>query len=428
VEDSKLMNKTGNQIDIREVQVVPLFDYFEIADVETVLSRCHPLGWKKAIGNRMYYAAEHKGVWLGVLIFDSSVDRNKWRKSAIGWNTNQEKSRRKHVANNSRFCILPKYAGIKNLSSKILSLACERISEDWFKHYGIPLLAVETYVDPSYNNNQGSCYSASGWSKLGLSSGYVTGSGERTSGKWYFLKALHKDSYKALSSTIPHCLLTGVKPVSKKSNNNYVLEASKLNLKSLQQDLEKITEHRTYHIVYPLQPFLSLCVAAVLSGYTQYRQISDWISKLEPHERAQFGMPADRSPCESTVANFLSQIDPKQLNEILTKYLLKAYPDNYKIKTLALDGKELRAHCSDTKQRKSFLNVYATELGIVIGHIETKKGAGEKATARDFIEDSHNLEGVTILADAIHTDKKFVQSIEKKTPRMSSLLKTIKSF
>lgn len=417
------------KIDLDKIRVKPVTDYFEQADVETVMSRCHPLGYKKAIGRRISYVATQQGVWLSALVFDKAVDRNKHRKAKIGWSASQEEERRKHIANNSRFVILPKFAGEKNLASKILSLICERISSDWKKLYGIPLLAVETYVDPEYNNNDGACYKASGWENLGYSTGHIHENGERTHSKWYFLKPLHKNSFAALSCDIPHALITGVKEVNKGSNNNYVLDASKISLKDLQKDLEHITDpRRRQGRRYEFVPLLSLCISAVVSGYTQYRQIADWIARLPSEDRVKFGMPGDRTPDESTIGKLLRKIDPIELRGVLTRWLLKTYGENAKMETVSLDGKALRATSSDTSEQKAFLNVFASDIGIVIDHVPTKKGAGEKASARSVLDNNELLRNKVVLADAIHTDKKFLESVEKKTPRMSSLSKAIKAL
>ena len=423
------MPTAKNQIiDINKIKVKPVYDYYDRADVSTVLSRCHPLGEKKAIGKRISYAASYQGEWVAVAMFDKAVDRNKHRESQIGWSKSQKSERIKHIANNSRFAVTPKYAGVPNLASKVLSLISDRISQDWLKHYGVPLLALETYVDPEYHQNEGTCYKAAGWINLGLSSGYETEDGERTHGKWYFLKALHKDSYRALSSDLPNALLTGIKPVSGVSNNNYVLDASKIDLSELQKDLAKIKDPRSAQgLQYPCVPFLSLCISAVVSGYTQYRQIAGWISKIPSEDRIRFGMPAEKTPCESMVSKFLRRLDPKELNAVLTKWLLKTY-DQKKIKTVSLDGKLLRATSSDPKEQRAFLNVYANELGIVIAQLPTKKGGGEKKQAREVLENEKLLEGKIILADAIHTDQRIVELLEKKTVITCSRSKVIRAI
>ena len=407
-------------IDINKLKVEPVYEYFDRADVESVLSRCHPLGAKKGIGRRISYAASYRGEWVAVLLFDKAVDRNKSRKAKIGWSTSQEKERRQHVANNSRFVILPKYHNIPNLASRVLSLVSARISSDWHKQYGVPLLALETYVDPEHNDNTGTCYEASGWENLGYSTGHLHNNGERTHSKWYFLKALHKDSYKALSADIPHALLTGIKEVDGKSNNNYVLDASKISLSELQEDLKSITDSRNRQgRVYDFVPLLSFCITAVVSGYTQYRQIADWISQIPPEDRVRFGLPGDRCPHERTIGLFLASIDPQELKEVLTHWLVKTYDKDSKhskVKTVSLDGKVLRATSSDASEQKSFLNVFAHELGIVIDHVPTKKGGGELVSARKILGDGGEelFAGKMVLADALHTDRTFIKTLEKK--------------
>jgi hypothetical protein len=334
-----------------------------------------------------------------------------------------------HVANNSRYLLAPQYAGTKNLASKILSLVTDRLSADWMRRYGIPLLAVETYVDPKHNDNEGTCYTAAGWENLGYSSGYQAYGEERTHSKWYFLKELNSNSFGALRSEIPHALLTGVKDVSGKSNNNYVLDASKFNLKSLQNDLSSINDPRSRQgLRYRFIPFLSLCIAATISGHTQYRQIADWIAKLPAPERARFGLPGDCVPDETTISQFLRKIDPEQLQTVLSSWLLKTYQKEAQFGTVTLDGKALRATSSNTDEQKAFLNVFASELGIVIEHKPTSKGGGEKNTAKEVLRSTIDLKGKVVLADAIHTDRKMIEEIKKKAPRMSSLSKAIREI
>jgi hypothetical protein len=412
-------------LDLSKIKVEPIFDYYDLADAESMLSRYHPLGSKKAIGNRMTYTASYRGEWIAILVFDKAVDFNRLREREIGWRTEQVRERRKHIANNSRYLISAEYEGTDNLSSKILSLVAARISNDWQKHYGIPLLALETYVDPKHNDNTGVCYQAAGWSNLGLSSGHLHSNGERTHGKFYLLKALHKDSYKALSSEIAHALITGVKPVDGKSNNNYVLDASKVNLSELKRDLQAgVRDPRSRQgQKYPFVPLLTACISAVISGYTQYRQIADWISKLSGPERIKMGLPGDVLPHETTISKFMRRIDPLELDKVMTDWLLKNY--GKELKTISLDGKALRGTSSVASEQNAYLNVFAHELGIVIHCLPTQKGGGEKFAAREVLDKYDDLTGKVILADAIHTDSIMLKKLQKKTPRLSSLSKTI---
>jgi len=330
-------------IDISKIEVRPATSTWDVDDIKELLSNYHPLGCNRAMGRRMYYIATYEKEWVAVLVFDSPVKSNNMREREIGWSLSQRDARAKHVANNSRFLVGKAYQGVPNVASKVLALATERISKDWMRRYGIPLLAVETYVDPSHNENDGTCYIAAGWNKLGLSTGYQPYGEERTHGKWYFLKPLHSQSYEALRSEIPHALMTGVKDVSGTSNNNFVLDASKFNMKELQKALSAVKDPRTTHGVrYKFIPLLSLCVAAVLSGHTQYRQIADWIRNIPAPDRARFGLRGDTTPGETTIGKFLRSIDPKQLNDVLTGWLRKTYPRKDDYQFLILDGKARR--------------------------------------------------------------------------------------
>lgn len=416
--------RASEEVDLDQVSVAPVTDYFERSAVETILARQHPLGANKAIGERLCYRASYRGTWVAVLVIDGGIKRNKRREVRVGWTNGQRDRRLRYVANNSRYLIGKKYVGVKNLGSKVLSLLANRISDDWQRRYGHPLLALETYVN---TENEGTCYSAAGWENLGYSSGYEAYGKERTQHKWYFLKALHRDSFAALRSEIPHALITGVKSVSGESNNNYVLDASKFNIKDLQKALERVPDPRSRHgRRYGFVPLLSMCIAATISGYTQYRQIADWIKKLPSEERRLFGLRGDRVPSESTIGFFIREIEPTELQKVLRDWLLKTYKKEINFDTVTLDGKALRATSSIANEQAAFLNVFANELNIVVEQLPTLKGSGEKKTARDVTQNSEYLENKIILADAIHTDQKFIQEIKKKALNMSSLLRTIK--
>lgn len=415
-------------MDLSKVRVEPIYDYHDREYAGDLLSRYHPLGQNCMKGNRLVYSASYRGTWLGVLCFDQSVMRNKRREARIGWSDTHRASRLRYVVNNSRYLVLPEFAKTKNLASKILSLTTDRLSADWEQRYGYPILAVETYVDPEQNNNTGACYEAAGWENLGYSTGYQKSAAEeRTHSKWYLLKALHKDSFAALRAEVPHALITGAKSVSGASNNNYVLDASKLNLQSLRQALSAVPDPRSAQgRRYEITPMLTLCVAATLSGYTQYRQIADWIAKLPLETRIKVGMRGNKVPTESTVAKLLSRIDPDKLQSVLTCWLMETYNKELKAKILALDGKAIRATAHGVGDQMKFLNVFVQELGIVLHQAPTKGGSGENSTATQLVKESNLFQDKLILADAIHTEQKFIRQIQKKTPGTYLLSKIIK--
>jgi hypothetical protein len=68
------------------------------------------------------------------------------------------------VLNNARFLLLP-WVEVKNLASKVLSLAAAQVSEDFLARYGERVVLLETLVQrPRY---QGTCYRAANWRYVG---------------------------------------------------------------------------------------------------------------------------------------------------------------------------------------------------------------------------------------------------------------------
>ena len=75
-----------------------------------------------------------------------------------------------YSVNNSRFLILPTLQ-VKYFASHILSLATNKIVNDWNSYYSITPLIAETFVQPS--RFEGTCYKAANWLEVGITKGYA---------------------------------------------------------------------------------------------------------------------------------------------------------------------------------------------------------------------------------------------------------------
>lgn len=149
--------------------------YLEIARAGIDLKRWryyvneyHMLGDKHVFGSRLAYFIKSGEIILGCLQFSASSwalsSRDKW----IGWNVQDRKQRLHLIVNNSRFLILP-WVTVKNLASKVLSMAIKQIQEDWLREYCYAPVLLETFVDTSHF--AGTCYKASNWVYLGETKG-----------------------------------------------------------------------------------------------------------------------------------------------------------------------------------------------------------------------------------------------------------------
>jgi len=58
---------------------------------------------------------------------------------------------------------------VKNLASRVLSLAVRQVVDDWQERYGVRPLLAETFVDPA--RFAGTIYRAANWIELGMTSG-----------------------------------------------------------------------------------------------------------------------------------------------------------------------------------------------------------------------------------------------------------------
>ncbi len=172
------------------------------------VNRYHMLGDKQVFGSRLQYFVKSGEIELGCMQFSASSwsleERDKW----IGWTVNDRKARLHLIVNNSRFLIFP-WIHIRNLASKALSLAANRIQEDWLREYCYAPVLLETFVDLEYF--KATCYKAANWIYLGETKG--RGRMDRhnecaLSRKAIFVYPLQKDFRSYLKGERPYKVVT----------------------------------------------------------------------------------------------------------------------------------------------------------------------------------------------------------------------------
>lgn len=132
------------------------------------VSKYHMLGDKQVFGSRLSYFIKSRETILGCLQFSASSWALNSRDEWIGWSVQDKKQRLHLIVNNNRFLILP-WVNVKNLASKVLSLAIKQLQEDWLREYCYAPVLLETFVDTSHF--AGTCYKASNWIYLGETQG-----------------------------------------------------------------------------------------------------------------------------------------------------------------------------------------------------------------------------------------------------------------
>jgi len=134
-----------------------------------LMAQYHYLGLRSGAGeNIKYLVRERRGRVLGGLGFAAAAWCCKDRDRFIGWDDGARARNLPHLANNTRFLILP-WVRVPHLASHVLGRIARRIGRDWQQKYGHGLCALETFVDRE--RFAGTCYRAANWLKVGRTTG-----------------------------------------------------------------------------------------------------------------------------------------------------------------------------------------------------------------------------------------------------------------
>jgi hypothetical protein len=129
-----------------------------------LIDRWHYLGYSALPGAQLRYLICWDHGILGAIGFGAAAWKVAARDRWIGWGRGAREAHLGRVLNNARFLLLP-WVEVKNLASKVLSLAAARVSKDFPARYGERVVLLETFVErPRY---QGTCYRAANWQYVG---------------------------------------------------------------------------------------------------------------------------------------------------------------------------------------------------------------------------------------------------------------------
>ncbi len=161
----------GTVRDVAPVTVDLVKDDAERRLWRELVGRYHYLGHKMPFGASLRYlvrVARPRPMVAGCLQFSSPAWRMAARDKWIGWDDATRQRNLQRVVQNSRFLLLP-WMRVRNLASTVLSLAARRLPDDWWAHYRVRPVLLETLVDPS--RYSGTCYKAANWIELGVTTG-----------------------------------------------------------------------------------------------------------------------------------------------------------------------------------------------------------------------------------------------------------------
>ena len=251
----------------------------DIQKCDQLLIEHHYLHSAQLVGEQLRYAVIWKGQWLAVATWSAAALHLKARDHFIGWTEEQRRQRLALVVNNSRLYVLPQ-CHYPNLVSRFMKLMLARLSLDWEDTWGHPVALAESFVDPQ--QYRGTAYKVSGWSQLGLTSGWKRSAGDfyekHDHPKQVWVRELVKNACgKLRAPELPPAwaqVLSKVQPRCRAK----VGEIASL-MERLGRDLPEF--RRKQSLAYPIAGMLALIAMAVFSGVTKgYEDLADYAATL----------------------------------------------------------------------------------------------------------------------------------------------------
>lgn len=313
-----------------------------------LMARRHPLGNPQFAGHQIKYIVEKKGRTIALACFSASAyhlsDRDRW----IGWSREQCIQRRHFIVQNSRFLTLACEGDHKRtFSSGILAALARRLPADWTERFGYPAVLLETFVDPALY--RGTCYLASGWTRVGATRGFRRDSREFYSAdstpKDIWVRPLRKDAVELLRSTeLPSALSVHEKPLPAKQ------VAARLKFKGLRSlftALQSLPDpRRAQGRRYPLGCCLSVMTCAILAGCRGVAECAEFAASLSQAQldalRSWRNPRTNRfeAPSASTLWRAADGVDADLLEQTVNEWFRDG---EFLPEAIALDGKVLRA-------------------------------------------------------------------------------------
>ena len=416
------------ELRLLEEVTVRLIEESERVTFDDLLVREHYLKNATAVGQVLRYVAEYQGQCVALLVFSSAAFHIKPRDRWLHWPARLVAQRRHLIAQNSRFLVLASTGHWPNLASRVLKLSCQRLAEDWRQHFGHPVLALETFVDPQ--RYKGTCYRAAGWERLGPTQGYQR--------DWqdFYSDPLHPKEIwvRALGPKALGQLRAPELSTDLASDQTPLPPPCPVPTDRLHSLWERFRDHLTDPRKpkgkrHQLASILSIVALAVCAGCKGPHAIAEFAQSLNhgqrrrlrcrprPNARRQYDVAGER-----TFRRLLRKVDVEKLKGILVDWM--AQEDAQPVRVIHVDGKvlknadpapamekaptvenEIPVEEQKPKADKALTLVnFVTSQQRLIDQIAVPANTNEEAAVA-FHWPEMDLAGLCITADAAHTTK-----------------------
>ena len=415
----------------------------ERARFDETLEAEHWLG-ARLVGETMRYVALLDSEWCALIGFGSAALCVRAREQLVGWSDSQRYRRLRYLTNNQRFCVLEAHRR-PNLASEVLGLTLARLPADYLRRWGHPVVAVETFTDPS--RHLGTCYKASNFALVGYTRGYGRNKGHfvhHGGTKAYWMRALRRDATRLLGLDFDH-------PAIEQRSSVRSPDVNSLDLSGLLQALAAVPDPRSRRgIRHRPAQILAIATLATLRGATSLVAIGEVAAELPEEALSRLGCFLSPSagrrvaPEESTIRRLLKAIDADELDRIVSKWLaeqvgagrlseaevpevsFKAMVDEddaegdegdegddgdeppLVLPAVAIDGKTLRGARLGDGRKVHLLSALDFETGVTLAQANVDVKTNEITVAAPMLADL-DLGGHVVTADALHAQSELAR-------------------
>ena len=129
------------------LQLRLVLDEDEVSEWNEFVDRWHYAGFRHPLGPRLrYFVEDRQRAQAGLPAVLAGGGLAALRDAWVGWPEDGWKAHLERVVGNTRFLLFP-WVEVRNLASKVLSMAVRRLADDWEHQHGCRPVLVETFVN-----------------------------------------------------------------------------------------------------------------------------------------------------------------------------------------------------------------------------------------------------------------------------------------
>lgn len=362
---------------------------------QQLLAQHHYLPGARMVGEALWYVATAGDTWVALLAWAAAALKCGPRDAWVGWAPPLQWRRLPFVVNNVRFCCLP--PARPNLASRVLALTVRRLSADWERAYGHPVLLAETFVDPT--RFRGTCYRAAGWQCVGVTRGfgkqntrYVAHGQPKT----VWVRPLRPGAVAALTAPFPP-------PCAGPREDAPMLDPNRLPLEGaggLMDLLRRVPDPRHRRGVrHPVRTVVALAICAAVAGARNFAAIAQWAQGLSAEALRRLGATRRTPPSEPTIRRVLQRVDADALDAQLGPWLLQVAARAGA--ALSVDGKTLRGGHARGQVAPHLLSAILHQEAVVVAQAAVPATTNEIPGLPALLAPLP-LAGAVVTADALH--------------------------